>query len=1372
MSQATLADRPYVNSNLFSGHYLDERLQDRDEWDCDEAASEAMADLQALYELEGELVTGYSEDALIDNWIDEVLDTLGFGTQVEVSLPGRGGFVDELLFENSERRRNAAKVYLDSEDTRDLFERGVGLVEAKQWDADFTARFSEQRPYRNASHQIKHYLENTPENIQWGVLTNGRKWRLYGTKNYETQTYFEVDLPELLERGDLEAFKYFYVFFRPGAFHESGGTTFLDEVWSESETASQELGEDLQDNVFTAVRVLGKGFVETNDSLDIDPGDEEALGELKEQSLVLLYRLMFVLYAESRGLIHPEGQAAQDDYENNFSLDELRIEIHDAIGEVDDGFEDEFSTYSTSMWSRLEDLFRLIDQGEEDLGIPPYNGGLFNHDEHEFLTENEVSNRYLAEVIYRLSTAQNDEGRYVLADYADLDTRHLGSVYEGLLEHQFRIAPEQYAAVAEDGGQVWKPATEVSVADAVETVDEGGLYVVNDEGERKATGSYYTPDYVVTYIVEETVGPLVEEIREDLIEQGFEPGTQEYIGPFFRRVTDLRILDPAMGSGHFLTKATGYLSEQVMSEVREAESEFGVAFDERHVRREITKECIYGVDLNGMAVELAKLSMWLETLAADRPLAFLDHHFKQGNSLVGSDIEDVLDNGDDADAEDGQLTLQQSFEHTRQRALEHVMERFQELLSIENESLEDVKEMEAAFDEVQDDPLYRHLLSMANVHTAEAFGLSVPGDAYERMAEALRGESWADIEGQDWFEDAQAIADEQRFFHWELEFPVAFYGGDGEKLEDAGFDAVIGNPPYIRMEKFKDLKNYLRGAYETHASRSDMYVYFVERSIEVLQPNGEYGAIISNKFLRANYGRGLRQFLSRNVSIKNMIDFGELPVFDDASVMPLILLGTTGSYPEHPRYAEIHALDFDTLFRRVDQRAYQCDPDAISGPDWRVAPRHVSDLMDKLDQRGQPLGDVVNDQILRGIVTGLNEAFLIDGEVRDQLIDQDTRSKEVINPLVRGDDMERYRIKNREQWILYIDHGTDIDSYPAVKEYLSQYRPDLEDRATEQEWYELQQPQSAYRGHFDEPKILYPEIALEPRFAYHDGPLYPNNKCFFIPQENHELLAILNSNVTHFYLAQTCSTLGNPRDRGRIEFRAQYLTNLPIPSRLEEIETEAGDGLSNLAKKISDLKQRRASLNLNLRNYLGNYADGPKLPDIGLFQPTSSNVLGGTAEDYENLRIGDARTERDGSSVTISATARYKPSDGEEHETDRWGYTETGYLEAFTLTDLTDKEAALVEAFVPVAVDEAGGFANFRETATKTNSLVDRLEALTLPDPDDVADGLERYIDAKERAEELDAKIERTDELIDEIVYELYGLTDEEIEIVEEAVAE
>ena len=207
-----------------------------------------------------------------------------------------------------------------------------------------------------------------------------------------------------------------------------------------------------------------------------------------------------------------------------------------------------------------------------------------------------------------------------------------------------------------------------------------------------------------------------------------------------------------------------------------------------------------------------------------------------------------------------------------------------------------------------------------------------------------------------------------------------------------------------------------------------------------------------------------------------------------------------------------------------------------------------------------------------------------------------------------------------------------------------------------------------------------------------------------------------------------------------------------------------------------DLKCDRQSVNLSLLDYLRPYSDGSTLTEIATYQPpkgVGDTKLTATKDDYENLRIGTVSTERESDdTVIIHATARYKPDDEDAYETDRWGYTETEPIPAMCLTDLTDTKAALVEAFVPVAADEAGGFANFRETATKTNSLVDRLEALTLPDPDDVADGLERYVEAKERAEELDRKIERTDALIDEIVYELYGLTDEEVEIVEAAVAD
>lgn len=1360
MSQATLSERPYVNSNLFSGHYLDERLQLRDEWECNDEAAEVMSELQSLYELEGGLVEGYNEDSLIDNWIDEILDILGFGTQVETSLPETSGFVDILLYESDMTRRNAAGVYLDTQDSIDLFERGVGLVEAKQWDADFTARFSEQRPYRNASHQVKHYLEQTPENIQWGILTNGRKWRLYGTKDYETQTYYEVDLPELLERDNLEAFKYFYLFFRPAAFQESVGTSFLDTVWSESETAAQELGEDLQDNVFTALRVLGHGFVKTND-LNIDPNDEERLDELKDQSLVLLYRLMFILYAEARGLIHPEGPEAKEEYQKNFSLDTLRLDIHDGIGEVDEGFDSEFSEYSTSMWNRLKDLFQLIDKGEESLGIPPYNGGLFDHERHAFLTEHEVSNRHLAEVIYRLSTTQNDEGRYALADYADLDTRHLGSVYEGLLEHQFQIAPVQYAAVTEDGEQVWRPADGVTVAEAVETVPKGGLYVVNDEGERKATGAYYTPDYIVTYIVEETVGPLVEDIRQDLVDQGFKPGTQEYLGPFLRRVTNLKILDPAMGSGHFLTRATGFLAEEVMSEVRDVEVKMGVAFDEQYVRREIAKECIYGVDLNGMAVELAKLSMWLETLAADRPLAFLDHHFKQGNSLVGSDIEAIEELESDANGDDEQASLAE-FGATREGTIERLMDIYGEFLAIENKTIEDVHEMKRKYAEIEQDDLRRRLVSMADVHTAERFDLDIPSGAYERMAKSLEDDGeWDRLKETDWFTKADELAKKHEYLHWKLSFPEVYYEWDGSLRADAGFDAIIGNPPWVSNWELTEThpispKTYGRIYPEVTTGHWDLFILFSYRAFSLTKnPGGYHSFIVPSSFATQKYGKGIREYFIEESKIYKLVNFDEYQIFEDIDRQYIIYITSPGS----PNGNETSIVDYGPGFEEVFSIP-QKDFLNYSNYSMRVdIGKEDIDIKNKLENQSNRLSQICCVNV--GVVAHAGTHSELDFSKDDVITGEE---KEGYEKFVDGGDVGRYSIDWRG---LYMDYESKKDHF---------HRPKF------QELFELEKImvpkiENYIRGYYDEDGYYNTDniiniVSWSPEIKEKQSP--KNQEPIDSPEEYSLafITSILNSTLMKYYYVKFLSAGALQGNYSNIY--PEDVRKIPIHTRLSQ-NNALIEKLETKVQIMSQLNQKRNSLNLSLLDYLGSYSDGARLADIGIYQPpknVADTKLSATKADYDNIRVRTVTVEReDENTVVIHATARYKPDDEDTHETDRWGYTETESMPAMRLTDLSETEADLIEAFVPLAVKEAGGFANFRETATKTNSLIDRLKALTLPDPDDVADDLNRYMDTVERAEELDEKIEKTDQLIDEIVYELYGLTDEEIEIVEEAIS-
>lgn len=792
-----MPDPPYNNSELFLEDFLNDEVPNFPEWDCDDKAADVYESLQELYrsEYEGGYVTNYdNEEDNLDKWIEEVLDRLGYEYLGETGLPGAPGSVDRALFSNEQARKDSVKPRT-SNDYEEVYDNATTILEAKQWDASFDQKFSDERNYFNAANQIKYYLSHVPpQSIEWGILTNGRHWRLYGTKNYQTHIFYEIDLIDIIESDDLKKFKYFFCFFRPNAFSSTKDDNFLNSVYEKSINAAKDIGSDLQNNVFQALATIGEGFIDTNnlklqdqdhfepDSLNMGLSDDESfkLQDLKKNSLILLYRLMFAFYAESRGLLQPDTTKNQRTYRVELSILELRDNIIEC-GDTPDTAASTYLAESTSQWARLDTFFEIIDQGKSSIGMTAYDGGLFDRSEHAFLNTHSISNKYLAKVIYLLSTTEQG-GSYEKVNYSGLSTRHLGSIYEGLLEHRFNVADEPRIAIKKDESEEWKSASDVldedsndtddtsdsddvalsdrideAEIDAVDWVKKGDLYVVNDRGERKATGSFYTPDYVVEYIVHETVNPRIEDIHDSLNEEDYERGTPEYARQFRDRVLDLTIVDPAMGSGHFLTEATTYLAQQVIEIVREADelvveetegfgmvenrTDGGVAvestkqnnksttdnvtqnsdekgdneskFEESQIRRDIAKECIYGVDVNPMAVELAKLSMWLETLAPKQPLAFLDHHLRTGNSLIGADIEavDGIDAGEDLDDEQTDWTR---WEQRRENIINDIMELFGDLIDIPNETLEDAQEMKRIYyEEIQENAKYRRLKQMS-----------------------------------------------------------------------------------------------------------------------------------------------------------------------------------------------------------------------------------------------------------------------------------------------------------------------------------------------------------------------------------------------------------------------------------------------------------------------------------------------------------------------------------------------------------------------------------------------------------------------------------------------------------------------------------
>jgi len=409
--------------------------------------------------------------------------------------------------------------------------------------------------------------------------------------------------------------------------------------------------------------------------------------------------------------------------------------------------------------------------------------------------------------------------------------------------------------------------------------------------------------------------------------------------------------------------------------------------------------------------------------------------------------------------------------------------------------------------------------------------------------------------GPDFYDNRQMslLDEEERYrinvFDWNAEFPAI------TKVD--GFDVVIGNPPYVRMEVFKEIKQYLRDHYESHDERTDLYVYFIEKSLRLLKRGGLYGVIVSNKWVRSKYGERLRGVVIGNVTIKKMIDFGELPVFQGAATFPVIFIARRGSPEEDYSFSFTPPFDKE-LFQRVTScavaladaektKASLIPSKNLSRSAWRFGAAHIETLLVKVTAAGEPLAKYTKGRIRYGIKSGLVEAFVIDKETRQRLVEQSSDAVRLIKPYVLGDDVRNYHIRHEDRFLIYTYHGVDMRGSTSVLRHLEQFKTRLQNRATKQEWYELQQPQQRYVPDYESPKIIYPDIAKESRFALDTSGLYPADTTFIIPLPDRYLLGVLNSRVVFFYLGMVCPVLGDARQGGRLRLKLNYIRELPIP---------------------------------------------------------------------------------------------------------------------------------------------------------------------------------------------------------------------------------
>ena len=357
-------------------------------------------------------------------------------------------------------------------------------------------------------------------------------------------------------------------------------------------------------------------------------------------------------------------------------------------------------------------------------------------------------------------------------------------------------------------------------------------------------------------------------------------------------------------------------------------------------------------------------------------------------------------------------------------------------------------------------------------------------------------------------------------FDWVVEFAEVFIVG--------GFDISIANPPYVRMELFKDIKPLLRKNFQAvHSDRTDLYCYFYARAVELLRQGGSIAFISSGKWLRSGYGKKLRAYLGANTRVGSVIDFGDLPVFQAASAYPIIFTARKGTSnePSLSQFVEVPSLEhpYPDVAAVIAKHGRLLPDSCFTGEIWNLVQQGVGGSV----KAEATLREYVGGKIFYGVKTGLNEAFVIDSETRTALIKEDRRTSKFIKSLISGRDITRWKAGDSGKSLLYLPHGVDIKDAGPVLRHLRPFKKQLEARATKQEWYELQQPQYRYAQQFNQPKIIYQVFQVKPCFALDLDGSYVSNSVYVIPTDDLFLLAVMNSTPFWGEVTRCCSKIQN-----------------------------------------------------------------------------------------------------------------------------------------------------------------------------------------------------------------------------------------------------
>ena len=637
------------------------------------------------------------------------------------------------------------------------------------------------RPERGipcAHDALQSYLNISDE--QWGIVTNGKFLRLLRDFHHTSMKgYVEFDLEAIFLNRGYADFRALYRFahasrFIPMPSREPGqkGELYLEAYFRHSQKVGETIGGKLRDNVVHAIEALGNGFLNP-ELLIILKGNETATHQYYEEILKIIYRIIFLLYTEQRGILGGSDVPGHDIYLEDYSITMLR--------EIALTHEDQRDDRHTDLWDGLQVTFAMVKKGAPALGIYAFNGMLFDTSGDLYVSKNRCRNTDLIKAILYLTFTEKPRQRI---SYVDLSVEEIGAIYESLLDYTPRV--------------IGQP-----------DVIEGRSYAANSfildprGSARKSTGSYYTNPALIQELIKSALEPVIE---DRLSKAGSDPVARE------KALLSIRVCDPACGSGAFLIAASNRLGLE-LAKIRKPE-ELPVIEDVQEARRDVLQHCIYGVDINPMAVELAKVSLWINALVKDKPLNFLDHHIKCGNSLIGTTPELMAKGipseafnaieGDDNKVATAirKINNEQHKSQTltkwgvREEMARLCPEKFAKLTDDAEASPTAVEQKKTQYEQLvkshqyQDEKFLADLLTSAFFWELKDKRAEVPTQGvFIAAASQGVGAISATMKAK-----IQSLADEFRFFHWHLEFPDVFGG------EEAGFDCVIGNPPWEKVK--------------------------------------------------------------------------------------------------------------------------------------------------------------------------------------------------------------------------------------------------------------------------------------------------------------------------------------------------------------------------------------------------------------------------------------------------------------------------------------------------------------------------------------------------------------------------------------------